>query len=116
MSIFVWSMIGIALWHFTIFMPDRFAGGIIGAFLVAWLGGIASGFAFEGMTLPEHNPPGLKHTLYALPGSVGGLLACYWLGSRRSSELSDDDQSSEDTARARPPSRRLETAQETTTR
>jgi hypothetical protein len=33
LSVFVWAMIGIALWHFTVFVPDRFWGGIIGAFL-----------------------------------------------------------------------------------
>jgi hypothetical protein len=86
MSIFVWSMISIAIWHFTIFVPDRFAGGIVGAFLAAWLGGMATGFALEGMEVPEHNPPGLKHAAYALPGSIGALLGCYLLGSRRSGE------------------------------
>jgi hypothetical protein len=85
MSIFVWSMVSIALWHFTIFVPDRFAGGIIGAFFAAWFGGMASGFAFGGMEVPEHNPPGYKEAVYALPGSIGALLACYWLGSRRTS-------------------------------
>jgi hypothetical protein len=38
MSLFVWSMVGIALWHFMIFVPDKFVGGIVGAFLAAWLG------------------------------------------------------------------------------
>ena len=31
MAMLVWAMMGIALWHFTIFIPDRFWGGIIGA-------------------------------------------------------------------------------------
>ena len=106
MSIFVWSMIGIALWHFAIFVPDRFAGGIIGAFLAAWLGGMASGFAFEGMQVPEHNPPGLKHGVYALPGSIGALAACYWLGARRTREVTERGERS--SARTR----QLETAPE----
>jgi hypothetical protein len=87
MSIFVWSMVSIALWHFTIFVPDRFAGGIIGAFFAAWFGGMASGLAFGGMEVPEQNPPGFKEAVYALPGSIGALLACYWFGSPRTSEL-----------------------------
>jgi len=81
MTIFVWSMISIALWHFTIFVPDRFAGGIIGAFLAAWFGGMFSGWMFEGFAVPSDNPPGLKHALYALPGSVGGLALCYLTGT-----------------------------------
>jgi hypothetical protein len=30
MSVFVWVMIGVALWHFSVLVPDRFYGGIIG--------------------------------------------------------------------------------------
>jgi hypothetical protein len=83
MSVFVWSMIGIALWHFTILVPDRFAGGIIGGFLAAWAGAMVSGFLLEGLEVPNHNPPGMKHALYALPGSVLGLVACWLIGARR---------------------------------
>jgi hypothetical protein len=35
LSVFVWAMIGIAFWHFSVLVPDRFWGGIIGAFLAA---------------------------------------------------------------------------------
>ena len=35
MGALVWVMIGLAIWHFTIFLPDRFWGGIVGAFLGA---------------------------------------------------------------------------------
>jgi hypothetical protein len=81
-SVFVWSMIGIALWHFTILVPDRFAGGIIGAFVAAWAGAMTSGFLLEGFEVPNHNPPGMKHALYALPGSILGLVGCWVLGAR----------------------------------
>ena len=83
MSVFVWSMIGIAFWHFTILVPDRFAGGIIGAFLAAWAGALASGMLLEGLAIPNDNPPGLRHVLYAVPGSLTGLAACWVLGVRR---------------------------------
>ena len=35
MGMLAWVMMGIAIWHFTIFLPDRFWGGIVGAFLGA---------------------------------------------------------------------------------
>ena len=35
-------MMGLALWHFTIFVPDRFWAGIVGAFLGALFGVAAS--------------------------------------------------------------------------
>ena len=38
MGMLVWVMMGIAIWHFTIFLPDRFWGGIVGAFVGALAG------------------------------------------------------------------------------
>ena len=35
MAAVVWFTSGVALWHFTVFVPDRFWGGIVGAFLGA---------------------------------------------------------------------------------
>ena len=37
MGLVVWVMMGIAVWHFTVFLPDRFWGGIVGAFLAAFV-------------------------------------------------------------------------------
>ncbi len=39
----VWFTMGIALWHFTVFLPDRFWGGIVGAFVGAITGAMISG-------------------------------------------------------------------------
>ena len=41
MAMLAWVMMGLALWHFTIFVPDRFWGGIVGAFLGAIFGAVA---------------------------------------------------------------------------
>ena len=30
MSVFIWVMMGIAVWHFAVLVPDRFWGAIIG--------------------------------------------------------------------------------------
>ena len=38
MALVVFFMMGIALWHFTVFLPDRFWQGIVGAFIGAVLG------------------------------------------------------------------------------
>ena len=83
MSIFVWTLVGIAIWHFAVLVPDRFAGGIIGAFLSSWAGAIASGFVVAGFRFPGDNPPGTDEVLFALPGSVLALAACYAVGARR---------------------------------
>jgi uncharacterized membrane protein YeaQ/YmgE (transglycosylase-associated protein family) len=83
LSIFVWAMIGIACWHAAVLVPDRFWGGIIGAFLVALAGALASGFLLPQPGIPGANPPGLGAALWAIPGSVAALISSYWYGARR---------------------------------
>jgi len=76
-------MIGIALWHFAVLVPDRFWGGIVGAFLAALAGALASGFALPVPGIPTENPPGIGEALWAIPGAIAGLAASYWIGARR---------------------------------
>jgi hypothetical protein len=82
MSVLVWSMIGIAFWHFAVLVPDRFWGGIIGAFLAAVAGALASGYLLPLPGVPNENPPGIEEGLYAMPGSIAALAASYWYGVR----------------------------------
>jgi uncharacterized membrane protein YeaQ/YmgE (transglycosylase-associated protein family) len=82
MSVLVWSMVGLALWHFTVLLPDNFAGGIIGAFLAALVGAVVSGYALPEPGIPSENPPGLGEAFWAVPGSILGLALSYVWGSR----------------------------------
>ena len=43
MGLLAWVMMGLAIWHFTIFLPDRFWGGIVGAFVGSLVGAIVVG-------------------------------------------------------------------------
>jgi hypothetical protein len=43
MGVLAWIIMGLALWHYTIFLPDRFWGGIVGAFLGSIAGAIVTG-------------------------------------------------------------------------
>ncbi len=83
MSVLVWAMIGIALWHLAVLVPDRFLGGIIGAFLAATAGALVTGYLLPTPGVPEANPPGVTQALWALPGSVGALVVSYVWGARR---------------------------------
>ena len=85
LSVFVWAMIGIALWHFTVFVPDRFWGGIIGAFCAALAGALLSGVLLPQPGVPAANPPGVGDAIWAIPGCVVALLASYLYGARRDS-------------------------------
>ena len=83
MSMLVWVMMGIAIWHFAIFVPDRFFGGIVGAFLAAIAGSVLIGFLISGLTVPGQNDTDLIQALIAIPGSVIGLAASYAFGVSR---------------------------------
>ena len=83
LALLVWSVTGIALWHFAVLVPDRFWGGIIGALLAAVIGAVVMGYGLPSPGLPPANPPGLLQGLLALPGAVAGLGLSYWYGARR---------------------------------
>jgi hypothetical protein len=81
-SILVWSLVGIALWHFTVLLPDHFAGGIIGAFLAALGGALLGGWALPAPGVPSANPPGIEQALWPIPGALLALAISYWRGWR----------------------------------
>jgi len=87
MSVLVWAMIGIAFWHFAILVPDKFTGGIIGAFLAALGGALATGYLFPTPGIPESNPPGFAEGLWPIPGAILGLILLYRHGARRERQL-----------------------------
>ena len=82
MSAVVWLMMGIAIWHFMVFVPDHFWGGIVGAFIVAIFGAIIFGFLANGLTVPGKNDTELVQALIAVPGALIAL-AISWLYGRR---------------------------------
>lgn len=86
MSMVVWVMMGIAIWHFTVFAPDRFWGGIAGSFLVAIAGSALFGFLVAGLTVPGTNDTELIQAFIAIPGAVLALAASWVYGSRTEDE------------------------------
>ena len=82
MAALVWFTMGIAIWHFTVFVPDRFKGGIVGAFLGAAGGALVSG-AIAQIALGEGiGSTDLATALYAVPGTLVGLGVVYAMGLR----------------------------------
>ena len=87
MGALVWVMIGLAIWHFTIFLPDRFWAGIVGAFLGARRSArSSSGLAVNGFTVPGQNDTDLLTALEAIPGALIGIAAVYFYGVRQGNE------------------------------
>jgi hypothetical protein len=83
MGALAWTMMGLALWHFTIFLPDRCWAGIVGAFLGCVLGAVIFGLAINGFSVPGQGATNLGTTLEAIPGAILGYALFYWLGMRQ---------------------------------
>jgi hypothetical protein len=83
MGMLAWVMMSIALWHFTIFLPDRFWSGIVGAFLGALAGGVVSGLLISGLSVPGNDDISVLTALQAVPGAVAGVALVYWIGLRQ---------------------------------
>lgn len=82
MALLVYFIMGIAIWHFTVFVPDRFWQGIIGAFIGAVIGAVVF-----GMIVQEIMGRGLGETdvltaLIAIPGTAIGLAVVWVIGDR----------------------------------
>ena len=86
MAMLVWAMMGLAIWHFTIFLPDRFWGGIVGAFLGALFGAIIIGLAVNGFTVPGEVGTHLSTALEAVHGALAGIGLVYFVGVRQGNE------------------------------
>jgi predicted lipid-binding transport protein (Tim44 family) len=83
MAALVWIMVGLAIWHFTIFLPDRFWGGIVGAFLGALFGGFIFGLLISGFTVPGKEDTDLLTAVESIPGAVIGIAVVYFVGARQ---------------------------------
>jgi hypothetical protein len=82
MAALVWCTTGVALWHFTVFVPDRFRGGIVGAFIGAFIGAMFTGALAQialGRTIGDTD---LATVLFAVPGTLAGLALVYAMGVR----------------------------------
>jgi hypothetical protein len=78
-----WVMMGLALWHFTIWLPDRSWGGIVGAFLGALIGAVLFGLAVNGFHIPGRHDTTIATALEAIPGALIGMGIVYAVGVRR---------------------------------
>jgi len=87
MALLVWFTMGIALWHFTVFLPDRFWQGIVGAFLGSVTGAIIFGLIVETISGRGLDNTDLATALTAIPGVVIGLGVIYALGIRAENQL-----------------------------
>ena len=87
MALLVWFTMGIALWHFTVFLPDHFWQGIVGAFLGAVLGAVLFGLIVEAISGKSLGDTDLSTALTAIPGVAIGLAVVWALGTRADQRL-----------------------------
>jgi hypothetical protein len=82
MALLVFFIMGIALWHFTVFVPDRFWQGIVGAFIGAVLGSVIFGLIVQELSGKSMGDTDVSTALIAVPGTLIGLAIVYGIGAR----------------------------------
>jgi hypothetical protein len=83
MGMLAWVIMGLALWHFTIWLPDRSWGGIVGALLGALAGAALVGLIIHGFSVPGRHATHLTTALEGIPGALLGMALVYLEGIRR---------------------------------
>ena len=83
MAILSWVMMGLALWHFAIWLPDRLYGGIVGSFLYSAAGAVLGGLVLNGFSVPGRDELELVIALDGIPGAVIALGIAYGIGAAR---------------------------------
>ena len=87
MALLVFFTMGIALWHFTVFLPERFWQGIIGAFLGAVTGAVVFGLIIQEASGKSLGDTDIGTALIAIPGTAIGLGVVWLLGVRHQRSL-----------------------------
>jgi len=83
MAVLVWVMVGLAIWHFTVYLPDHFWGGIAGAFVGAIIGSVLGGLLLHGFDVPGRDAVDLVTFFEGIPGTLVGMAGVYFEGQRR---------------------------------
>ena len=83
MGLLAWVMMGLAIWHFTIWLPDRYWGGIVGAFVGAVVGAVLVGLIIHGFSIPGTHDTTIATALEGIPGALIGIGLVYAEGVRR---------------------------------
>lgn len=87
MALLVWFTMGIALWHFTVFLPDHFWQGIVGAFVGAVIGSVLFGVIVWTISGRDLGDTDLATALLAIPGTAIGLGVVWAIGVRSEQQL-----------------------------
>ena len=82
MGLLVWVMVAIALWHFTVFLPDNWWAGIVGAFAASILGSVIFGLIIHLGTVPGQDETDLLTAIESVPGAVLGMAVAWFVGVR----------------------------------
>jgi hypothetical protein len=87
MALLVFFTMGIALWHFTVFLPERFWQGIVGAFIGAVIGAMVFGLIVQLILGRDLGDTDFLTALIAIPGVALGLAVVWFIGLRSEATL-----------------------------
>lgn len=98
MGALAWVMMALALWHFTVYLPDRFWGGIVGAFVGAIVGSVVFGVLINGLSVPGRADTDIGTALEAIPGAIIGMGVVYFIGLRKEAAEEEEDRAEPSTS------------------
>lgn len=90
MAALAWVLMALAIWHFAVYVPDKFWGGIVGAFGASIAGAVVFGFLVNGFTVPGRDDTDLLQAFIAIPGAMIGLGICYFIGARQEAAAEEE--------------------------
>lgn len=86
MALIVWITVGLALWHLTIFVPDHFWGGIVGALLGSVAGAVVTGAIVQMILGRGLGEADMVAFFAAIPGFLIGAWLTYFIGERKEAD------------------------------
>jgi hypothetical protein len=89
-GVLAWAMVGLAIWHFTIWLPDRHWGGIVGSLIGALAGAVLVGLAIHGFDIPGRHDTHLITAVEGIPGALIGIAIVYLIGDYRERQAEAD--------------------------
>lgn len=83
MALLIWFTMGLSIWHFSVFVPDRFWGGIVGALLGSIFGAMVVGIAIHLAQSKAMNDVDIVTVFPGILGALLGLAAIYMIGIKK---------------------------------
>ena len=82
MGLLIWFTMGLAIWHFSVWVPERFWGGIVGALVASVVSSMLFGLIVQAARGKSTDFADVGTVVAAIPGALIGLSISWYAGNR----------------------------------